>query len=68
MAVGLELIASVAVLVASVLGFWFALPKDGQVRKYLRNEDVQAYYAVTLLGGFAGGLLFTVFSLISMFG
>jgi hypothetical protein len=67
MPLGLELIASVVVLIASVLGFWLALPQDGKVRPYLQNDHVQAYYAVALLGAFASGLLFTVLGLISLF-
>ena len=56
----MQLIAGGVVLVASVLGFWVALPRDGEVRSFLRNDAVQAYYAVAVLGGFAGGLLYTV--------
>ena len=63
----MSLIAGVVVLVASVLGFLFALPRGGEVRSFLRNDAVQAYYAVAILGGFAGGLLYTVLGLISLF-
>jgi hypothetical protein len=63
----MDLLLAVAVLVASVLGIWGALPKDGKVRPFLRNDTVQTYYAVVLLGGFIGGLLFTVLGLISLF-
>jgi hypothetical protein len=66
MEIGLEIIASVLMVVASVLAFWFALPKDGQVRGYLRNDQVQAYYAVALLGTFVGGLLFTTLGVMSL--
>jgi hypothetical protein len=62
----MPLIAGVVVLVASVLGFWFALPRDGEVRSFLRNDAVQAYYTVAVLGGFAGGLLYTILGLISL--
>jgi hypothetical protein len=54
-------------LVASVLAFWFALPQDGEVSRYLRNEDVQAYYAVAILGAFVMGLLNVVLNLVSLF-
>ena len=54
-------------LVASVMAFWFALPKDGEVRKYLRNDQVQAYYTVIILGGFVIGLLNVVLGLVSLF-
>jgi hypothetical protein len=68
MELGLELIVSLGVLVASLLGFWFALPRDGKVRGFLRNDHIQAYYTVALIAGFAGGLLYTVLGLISLFG
>jgi hypothetical protein len=67
MEVGIETLAGVTALVVSLLGFWFALPKGGKVRPYLRNDEVQAYYTVVLLGAFAGGLLFTVLGIISLF-
>jgi len=63
----MQLLLAVAVLVASVLGFLVALPKDGQVRPFLRSDQLQSYYAVAVLGGFTGGLLYTVLGLISLF-
>ena len=44
-------------VVASSLAFWIALPRDGLVRPFLRNDDVQAYYAVVVLGLFSVGLV-----------
>jgi hypothetical protein len=40
------IIFGAAALVIGLLGFWIALPRDGQVRSFLRNDDVQAYYVV----------------------
>ena len=60
-------VAAVVVLIASVVGFWLALPLDGEVRGFLRNDNAQAYYTLAIVGGFAGGLLYTVLGLISLF-
>lgn len=55
-------------LIASVLAFWFALPQDGEVRRYLRNDQIQGYYVVAIIGGFVIGLLNVVLGLVSLFG
>jgi len=52
-----ELLLGVCLVVASSLALWIALPRDGQVRPFLRNDDVQAYYAVVVLGLFSVGLV-----------
>ena len=59
--------AAVVVLIASIVGFWLALPLDGEVREFLRNDNAQAYYTLAIIAGFAGGLLYTVLGLISLF-
>ena len=63
----MTIVAAVVVLIASVVGFWLALPLDGEVRGFLRNDNAQAYYTLAIIAGFAGGLLYTVLSLISLF-
>ena len=54
--VAVELLVGAIFLIVSVSGFWFALPRDGEVRGYLRNEQVQAYYTVVLVVGFVIGV------------
>jgi hypothetical protein len=54
-------------LALSCLGYWHALPRDGEVRGYLRNDHVQAYYTVALIGGLVSGILLTVLGLVSLF-
>jgi hypothetical protein len=54
--VAVELLVGAVFLIASVSAFWFALPRGGEVRGYLRNEQVQAYYAVALVVGFIVGV------------
>ena len=53
----MELALGAASVVAACLAMWLALPRDGQVRWFLRNDQVQAYYAVVVLGAFALGLV-----------
>jgi hypothetical protein len=55
--VAVELLVGAAFLIASVSAFWFALPRHGEVRGYLRNEHVQAYYSVALVVGFIVGVV-----------
>ena len=54
---------SLPIFVVSLVAFRFAMPVNGQVRPYLRNDDVQAYYAVVLVLGLVFGLLGSIFSL-----
>jgi hypothetical protein len=53
----MQVIAGLSLVVASILGFWIALPRGGQVRGFLRSDHIQAYYTVTLLGAFIIGVL-----------
>lgn len=46
---GAELLVGAVVLAVGILGFLIAMPRDGQVRSFLRNDDVQAYYTVTMI-------------------
>jgi len=57
----------VILLASSSLAMWFALPRDGEVRRFLRNDQVQGYYAVAVIGGLVMGLLYTVLGLVSLF-
>jgi hypothetical protein len=42
-------------LALGILGLWIALPRDGQVRGFLRNDHVQAYYTVAVISLGASG-------------
>jgi membrane protein YqaA with SNARE-associated domain len=48
------------------LAFWLALPQDGKVRSFLRNEQVQAYYTVALIAALSGGILNVVLGLMEL--
>ena len=49
-----------------ILGFFIAMPRDGQVRSFLRNDDVQAYYTVTMIALVAFGAVNVVTGLMSL--
>ena len=51
----MQFLAGVILLVAFGLAFWLALPRDGKVRSFLRNDQVQAYYTVALIALLGGG-------------
>ena len=63
----MELLVGAALLVAFGVAVWFALPKDGEVRRFLRNDQIQAYYAVAILGALVMGLLYTALGLVTLF-
>ena len=63
----MELLVGAALLVAFGVAVWFALPKDGEVRSFLRNDQIQAYYAVAILGALVIGLLYTALGLVTLF-
>jgi hypothetical protein len=51
-----EILLGLGLVVASGLTFWFALPRGGQVRPFMRKDGVQAYFTVTVLVIFLMGL------------
>jgi hypothetical protein len=51
-----EILLGMAFIGAASLAWWIALPRDGEVREFLRNDQVQAYYAVAILGSYGIGL------------
>jgi len=63
----MELLVGAALLVAFGVAVWSALPKDGEVRSFLRNDQIQAYYAVAILGALVIGLLYTALGLVTLF-
>jgi hypothetical protein len=58
-----ELLLGLSLTVASLLAFYVALPRGGQVAKFLRNDHVQSYFVVLVLGAFVIGSLSLVASL-----
>jgi hypothetical protein len=65
--VAVELLVGAVFLIASGSAFWFALPRDGEVRGYLRNEQVQAYYTRVVVG-FIVGVVSLLLGLADMIG
>jgi hypothetical protein len=55
--VAVEIFVGTAFLIAAAVAFWIALPRHGQVRSFLHNDQVQAYYAVALLICFVFGVV-----------
>ena len=51
-----EVLVGASLVVASGLAFWFALPRGGQVRPFMRNDGAQAYFTVIVLVIFLMGL------------
>lgn len=64
----MQFLAGTILLIAFGLAFWLALPRDGKVRSFLRNEQVQAYYTVAMLAALFGGILNVVLGLIAIMG
>jgi hypothetical protein len=52
-----EVLLGVGLVVASALAFLIARPRDGRVRHFLRNDAMQAYFTVIILGAFTLGLV-----------
>jgi len=62
----MQLILGLVLLLVAILGYWYALPRDGKVRRFLQNDHVQAYYTVALIVGGAAGLLLAVLGAVSL--
>ena len=52
-----DMLLGIGLLAASTLALWVSLPREGQVRPFLRSGTVQAYFTVFLLGAFAWGIV-----------
>jgi hypothetical protein len=48
--------------------FWIALPRDGQVRSFLRNDQVQAYYTIGIIVLFGLGVVNIALGLMEIVG
>jgi hypothetical protein len=57
-----------ALIIASIATLWVSMPVDGKVRSFLRNDQVQAYYAVAVLIGFGIGVISVAVGLTAMMG
>ena len=64
----MQFLVGTILLVACGLAFWLALPRHGEVRSFLRNDQVQAYYTVALVVALGGGIANVLLGLIAMFG
>ena len=64
----MEFLVGTILLVASGLAFRLALPRDGKVRSFLRNDQAQAYYAVAMVAALGGGLAAFVLGLMAVIG
>jgi hypothetical protein len=62
----MQFLVGTILLVAFGLAFWLALPRDGKVRSFLRNDHAQAYYTVAMIALLAGGVFNVVLGLIAM--
>lgn len=65
--VAFEFVAGTILMAISALGFWIALPKGGQVRTFLRNDEVQSYYTVAVICAFAYGAVNVLVAVRAMF-
>jgi hypothetical protein len=59
-----EILLGIGLVAASALAFWIALPRDGQVRPFLRSDSAQAYTAVFIIGAMGLGLISIVAGLV----
>jgi hypothetical protein len=59
-----EVLLGVILVAASGFAFWSALPRDGKVRPFLRNEHAQTYFCVVTIAAFAFGIVNIVIGLV----
>jgi hypothetical protein len=53
----IALAAGLGLVLIAAIAFFIALPRGGQVVGFLRNDHVQSYYVVAVLGFFVIGAL-----------
>ena len=61
---GAEVLLGIGLVATSALALWIALPREGQVRPFLRSDTVQAYYTVGIVGTLTFGLVNIVTGLV----
>jgi hypothetical protein len=59
------LIIGASALLLGLIGFLAAMPRAGRLRRFLRNDDVQAYYVVTMIVLVAMGAVTLVSALVT---
>ena len=64
----MEFLIGVGFLVTSAFAFWLALPRDGEVRKFLQNDHVQAYYTVAMVAFLVIGLINVLLGVMTVIG
>ena len=64
----MQFLAGTILLVAFGLAFWLALPRHGEVRSFLRNDQVQAYYTVALIALLGSGIVSIILGFMAMIG
>jgi hypothetical protein len=64
----MQILVGAVFLVAVGAAFWIALPRDGKVRSFLRNDEVQAYYTVAMIATLVVSVLNIVFGLVAVVG
>ena len=55
-----EVLLGIGVLAVTALALRSALPRDGQVRSFLRNEQAQTYYTIAVIAGLATGVSYII--------
>jgi hypothetical protein len=53
----IEVLIGGVLVIASLIALITARAKDGKVRSFLRNDHVQAYYAIALIGALVFGVI-----------
>ena len=61
----MSLLIGVALFVVGVVAFWMARPREGKVVWFLKDERIQPYYVVALLGAVFVGVINIVLGVIS---
>jgi hypothetical protein len=64
----MELVLGTVLIVAPLLAFLVALPRGGQAKAFLRNDHVQGYYTITMIGTLTFGLVYVVVGLMAFRG
>ena len=62
----MQILLSLAIVAISLVAFWLAMPVDGKVRPYLRNDAVQSYYAVLLVLGLMFGVISSMVGIVQL--
>ena len=61
----MSLLIGIALTFVGVVAFWMARPRDGKVAWFLKDERIQPYYVVALLGAVFVGVVNVVLGVIT---